>query len=324
MQRKVIYPRSLQYLLAIAEHRSFTRAAEALHVSQPTLSQQIKQLESSLQSLLLDRSGRTVRLTDAGEIYLRHALRAREELAAGRRAINDVKNLSRGSLRVGWTPITDYLTCTLLEAFSSRYPGITLSTFEMPQDEIELAVAEDKIDFGIAFGKSIAKDSRSADIGVDVLFQDKLCVAVGNAHPRVNFLDSFSIKDFEQESLALLNSGFALRSIIDKYCLENRIKPRVSVESNSLNVIIEFIQIGNLSTVLPQTIVNSQCGIYPIELSPELPTKAITLSYRNGGYTSPACTAFKKLAPDWALQRESEVPLEKQKACLNSEQFLKY
>jgi LysR family cyn operon transcriptional activator len=324
MQRRVIFPRSLQYLLAIAEHRSFTRAAEALHVSQPTLSQQIKQLESSLQSLLLDRSGRTVRLTDAGEIYLRHALRAREELAAGRRAINDVKNLSRGSLRVGWTPITDYLTCTLLETFSSRYPGITLSTFEMPQDDIELAVAEDKIDFGIAFGKSIEKESRSGDIGVEVLFQDNLCLAVGNAHPRAEVSEKINIKEFEKESLALLNSGFALRSIVDRYCLENRIKPRVSVESNSLNVIIEFIQIGKLSTVLPQTIVHSQCGIHPIELSPNLPSKAITLSFRNGGYTSPACEAFKKLAPDWAMHRDLEAPLNKQKACLNSEQFLKY
>lgn len=114
MIRRVIFPRSLQYLLAIAEHGSYTRAAEALHVSQPTLSQQIKQLEESLQSLLLDRSGRSVRLTAAGEIYLRHARRAWGELDAGTRAIHDVQDLSRGSLRLGWNPITDYLTCSLL------------------------------------------------------------------------------------------------------------------------------------------------------------------------------------------------------------------
>src|SRR5690554_1366976 len=80
MRRRMIFPRSLQYLLAIAEHGSFTRAAEVLHVSQPTLSHQIKNLEESLQSQLVDRSARTVRLTDAGEIYLRHARRALWEL----------------------------------------------------------------------------------------------------------------------------------------------------------------------------------------------------------------------------------------------------
>ena len=91
MERRDIFPRSLQYLIAIAEHGSYTRAAEALYVSQPTLSQQIKNLEDSLQTPLLDRSGRNVRLTDAGEIYLSHARRAWGELDAGTRAIHDVR-----------------------------------------------------------------------------------------------------------------------------------------------------------------------------------------------------------------------------------------
>lgn len=94
MDRRDIFPRALQYLIAIAEYGSYTRAAEVLHVSQPTLSQQIKQLEEALQSVLLDRTGRTVALTDAGEIYLNHARRAWGELDAGTRAIHDVQNLS--------------------------------------------------------------------------------------------------------------------------------------------------------------------------------------------------------------------------------------
>ncbi|MFO5992448.1 LysR family transcriptional regulator, partial [Pseudomonas aeruginosa] len=77
--------RHLRYLLAVAEHRNFTRAAEALHVSQPTLSQQVRQLEEQLRVQLLDRSGRSVRPTDAGELYLLHARRAlrRFQLAQG-------------------------------------------------------------------------------------------------------------------------------------------------------------------------------------------------------------------------------------------------
>ena len=157
MQPRDIFPRSLQYLVAIAEYGSYTRAAEALHVSQPTLSQQIKQLEESLQSPLLDRSGRTVQLTNAGEIYLKHARRAWGELDGGARAIHDVQNLSRGSLRLGWTPITDYLTCSLLENFNGLYPGINLNTLEMPQDDIEVSVAESRIDIGIVFSKPFAK-----------------------------------------------------------------------------------------------------------------------------------------------------------------------
>jgi len=83
--------RHIRYLQAVAEHQNFTRAAEALHVSQPTLSQQIRQLEDLLQVQLLDRSGRTVRVTDAGEAYLRHARRALQDLDAGRRRTQDAR-----------------------------------------------------------------------------------------------------------------------------------------------------------------------------------------------------------------------------------------
>ena len=126
MGQRNIFPRSLQYLIAIAEQGSFTRAAEVLHVSQPTLSQQIKQLEASLQSSLINRSGRSIRLTDEGELYVRHARRAWSELDAGQRAIDDVRDLSRGTLRLGWTPITDLsdmpLTRKFQQKISRNYP----------------------------------------------------------------------------------------------------------------------------------------------------------------------------------------------------------
>ena len=77
------------------------RAAEALHVSQPTLSQQVRQLEEQLGFNLLDRTGRTVRATDEGEVYLRHVRRAFAELAAAEQAVTDVRGLESGLLRLG-------------------------------------------------------------------------------------------------------------------------------------------------------------------------------------------------------------------------------
>ena len=74
--------RHIQYFLAVAEHLSFTKAAAALHVSQPALSQQVRHLEESLGAQLFDRSGRTTRLTDAGDVYLLYARRAHLRLAS--------------------------------------------------------------------------------------------------------------------------------------------------------------------------------------------------------------------------------------------------
>ncbi len=299
MQKRDIFPRSLQYLVAIAEYGSYTRAAEALHVSQPTLSQQIKQLEESLQSPLLDRSGRSVQLTNAGEIYIHHARRAWGELDGGARAIHDVQNLSRGSLRLGWTPITDYLTCSLLENFNSLYPGININTLEMPQDDIEVSVAESRIDIGIVFSKPFAPTTRPNELETVVLFEEKLCVAVGRSHPRVKQQERMSAQNLGQESLALLNNDFALRRHVDEYCSKYDIEPRFAIESNSLSAIISLIKHRPLATILPRSIVRQQ-GLHAINLSPEMPRKEITLIYRRDGYKSPATVAFSELAHLWS------------------------
>lgn len=302
MDRRDIFPRSLQYLIAIAEYGSYTRAAEALHVSQPTLSQQIKQLESYLQSPLLDRSGRHVQLTDAGKIYVRHARRAWGELSTGTRAIHDVQNLSRGSLRLGWTPITDYLTCSLLACYNSRYPGITLSTLDMPQDDIESAISEARIDIGITFSKPTDPEDISGNTETFTLFEEALHLAVGNAHPRARRHKRISVQDFGKESLVQLNTDFALRRHIDRYCHDHGIEPYNAIETNSLTVIIEMVEHGPLATVLPNTIINAQSGLHPIEVLPELPHHTVSLVWHKGGYKSPACQAFLEMASDWAAR----------------------
>lgn len=312
MDRSIVFPRSLQYLMAIAKLGSFTRAAEALFVSQPTLSQQIKLLEESVGSPLLDRTGKTVRLTNAGEIYIYHVRRAWSELSLGARAVNDVNDLSRGSLRLGWTPITDYLTCSLLEDFNNLYPGIKLSTLEMPQSTIETALNESKIDIGIVFSKSLSTLSQSDYLDVDILFEETLCVAVGSENPLIDKLDQISAHELGKESLVLLNSNFALRDHIDEYCLENAIMPNIAIETNSLSVIIEMVQLGTLATILPISIVEKQNGLYPITIYPELPRKAISLISQKGVYKSPACLAFSKLAETWSFRRSQDAQTSKQ------------
>jgi len=303
MNQRDIFPRSLQYLIAIAEHGSYRRAAEVLHVSQPTISQQIKQLEESLNTTLLDRSGRVVKLTPAGGVYLMHARRAWGELDAGLRAINDVHGLSRGVLRLGWTPVTDYLTWPLLQGYHHRYPDITLNTLEMPQDDIEVAVAEDRIDVGIAFTNTLKATARSNEIEACTLYEESLCVAIGEDHQYFGQREKISSEQLSKESLILLNTKFAFRRLIDRYFLECGISPHVAIETDSLNVIIEMVQHGSLTTVLPKTIVHNLQKIHPIIPSPEMPNKAITVICRREGFKSAASIAFLEMAREWANQQ---------------------
>src|SRR5580693_2332778 len=94
----------LRYVVAVARAGNFSRAAEQCHVSQPSLSQQIKKLENELGERLFDRLRRETKLTPQGEIFLRRAIRVLEEVDAAKREASDAKNLLRGSLTVGALP----------------------------------------------------------------------------------------------------------------------------------------------------------------------------------------------------------------------------
>jgi LysR family transcriptional regulator, cyn operon transcriptional activator len=292
--------RHIRYFLAVAEHRNFTRAAEALHVSQPTLSQQIRQLEDTLGVPLLDRSGRIIQLTDAGVAYARYAQRALQDLEAGKRAIHDVQELTRGTLRLAMTPtFTAYLIGPLLEKYNRRYPDITLNILEMPQERMETLLSEDALDVGIAF-----EDTHAPDIETQVLFVEALAVMVGKSHPYAKKRTALTLREFESEALVLLNEEFATRHYIDRYCREHGVAPRIAVEVNSIGAVIELVRRSKLATLLPAAIARERSDLCLVGLKPALPQRTASLLLRKGAYRSAAARAFIALA-----QEESAAPL---------------
>ena len=311
-----VFPRALRCLLAVADTRSFTRAAEVLCVSQPALSQQIKHLEDTLAVQLIDRSARMVRLTDSGEVYVRYARRALLELSSGRRALRQLQDLSCGSLELGLTPITGYLVTSLLENFSSRYPRLEVRVHEMFQSDIEVAVAEDRLDVGIAFTDTLlSSEVRSSDIQTHTLFMEMLHLAVGEAHPYAIQGAPVDAHALQETPLVLLDRRFALRRHIDMYCVENGITPLVAMEASSLSVIVELVRLGRLSTILPKAIACAQSGLSPVMLVPELPHHAITMICRHGAHKSLACRAFGELASEWSTCRCEAVPADRLGPC---------
>ncbi len=170
--------RHIRYFLAVAEQKNFTRAAEALHVSQPTLSQQIRQLEDTLGTLLFDRSGRTIHLTDAGEAWMRYAKLALQDLDAGVRAIHDVAELSRGSLRFAVTPTyTASLVGPIVDGFHEAHPGIRIDIRELTQDQMEAQLADDKLDIGVAFHPAFSADIESQPLFERACMNASLCAS---------------------------------------------------------------------------------------------------------------------------------------------------
>ncbi|WP_025347863.1 transcriptional regulator CynR [Nocardia nova] len=280
--------RHIKYLLAVADHGNFTRAAESLHISQPTLSQQIKQLERALGVELLDRSGRTVRLTDAGAAYAGHARLALRDLDAGERAVHDVQDLSRGHLRIATTPtFTAYLIGPLVHRFRSEHPGITLTVRETTQDRIEADLAADRLDLGIAF-----TGAHAAGIEHSALFTEQLSLVVGPDHPLTATTPALPVAELAGQPLGLLSPDFATRLHIDRYFDDNSVRPEIAIEANSISALLEFVRRGALATVLPDAITRAHPELRPIPLNPPLPIRTVELLRRHSAYHSAAARAF--------------------------------
>ncbi|CAM7673739.1 HTH-type transcriptional regulator CynR [Klebsiella pneumoniae] len=292
--------RHIRYFQAVAEHLSFTKAAAALHVSQPALSQLVKQLEEELGTQLFDRTGRTTRLTDTGIAYLQYVRRASHELREATRAIHDVDDLSRGSLCLAVTPtFTTYLVGPLVEAFHSRYPNITLNVREISQESIEDLLQAGEIDVGIAFG-----DVHSPDIDAIPLLDETLALVVNRGHPLAT-KKSVGLQTLSTESLVLLSKEFATREQIDSYCRKHGIHPKVQMEANALGAVIEIVRRTALSTLLPAKTAVAQDNLVALSLEPERLTRTAVLMRRRDAYQSFAARAFTELAVEVCTQLDA-------------------
>ncbi|QKJ88304.1 DNA-binding transcriptional dual regulator [Paramixta manurensis] len=280
--------RYIRYFLAVAEQENFTRAAERLHISQPTLSQQIRQLETLLDTPLFDRSGRKIQLTDAGKVWERYARQAIRELDDGMRAIHDVEDLHRGFLSLAITPtFTTYLAAPLVQRFHERYPGIRINLTEMMQSEIEKQIGEDKIDLGIAF-----TPAQFTDLDTTVIFQEELAVMVGKHHPLAQRAQPLSLEDFSQLSFILLSDGFATRQHINDYCSRHHIGLRVVIETNAMNAVEEIVSNSLLATILPEPVAAQRQQLVAVPLAIPLPGRDVILMQRRNGWHSAATRAF--------------------------------
>lgn len=267
--------RYIHYFLAVAERGSFTRAAASLYVSQPALSQQIKLLEQTLGVQLFDRTGRTIRLTDAGLVFQQHARQALAELEAGARAVHNVDDLSRGHLRLGVTPTyTPWLVGPLLAAFWRRYPGVTLSLSEATQEQTEQQLVNNELDTGLGFS-----GEHEAELTATPLLEESLVAVVSKTHTLAK-RQHITLERLSSEPLVLLDKSFATRVDIDRQCREHAVSLNIAMESNTLGAITEMIQHAPLATILPDTLVRSCDALCSLSIEPPLAKRTAVLLAR--------------------------------------------
>ena len=238
----------LEYLLAVANHGSFSQAAEKCFVTQPSLSMQVKNLEEELGVILLDRSKKPVIPTEAGTLVLNQA---REAVMAFRRvteAVNDLKGEVSGLLRLGVIPtIAPYLLHRFVPEFTRKYHKVELQIKEMVTADIVAALNRDMLDAAI-----LAGGTSPGEIIEKELFDDRFYAYVSPMHPLYE-RSNIRIEDIDVEHLLLLSEGNCLRDQVLELCqARRRVPAQYAFESGSLDTLMRIVDNTANMTIIPE------------------------------------------------------------------------
>lgn len=247
--------KQLKYFLAVAEEKSFSRAAERLHISQPPLSQQIMKLESELGVRLFTRTTRTFELTVAGKALMGEAS---DLLGKMRMTIDTIRQIDRGEvgrLRVGivgsamWGPIP-----SLLEEFQTKYPRVTWTLHEFGPSVQYEALRAKQIDVGFWREPKLDEDDlRNDNLRQELCFRENVCVAI-NEHHALAKLDAIELADIAHEpmlTLALDKSAFP-RYLI-QCCVKAGFQPVIFQEASEPQTLLAMVGAGLGVALLPET-----------------------------------------------------------------------
>jgi len=232
--------RQFEVFLAVARAKSFRRAADALHLSQPSLSQHIAELERELGVKVFDRLRRTVELTEAGRVLEDHVQRLFATLDGARKAIDDLSGLKRGSLVVGASTTPGiYVVPGMLAGFRARYPGIQLSLQIGNSAVIEQRVRTNEVDLGVVGGHALRQGEECLTAG----FLDELVLIVPPSHRWARRREVWPTP-LVLERLLIREEGSATKELTERILQQAGVRFTVAMELSHTEAIKEAVAAG--------------------------------------------------------------------------------
>lgn len=283
--------RQLQYLAAVVEERSFTRAAARLHVAQPWVSAQVRQLEAELGQTLLERSTGGVRPTAVGAAVLPHARAALAAVSAVGDTVDELAGLQRGHVTVATVPSVASRAVDLPRVFADfhrRHPDVEIALLEDRSDQIIAALRDGAIDLGL-----VGDTSAPAEIETQIVADEPLVAAVDPEHPLAS-RSTIALARLEDQALISLPLGSGLRLSLERACAGAGFTPRVAFEASDPRTLVALAADGLGIAIVTR----AAAELYASHIStvkiirPELRAR-LSLAWRPGHeLTSPAAQAF--------------------------------
>ncbi len=285
--------RDLRYLVALADHKHFGRAAEASFVSQPTLSTQLKKFEEELGVSLIERNPRNVMLTAVGEAVVarsRVMLREADEIRAIARRSKDPES---GLLKLGIFPtLGPYLLPHIIPTMVSRYPKLELILVEEKTEVILRKLHDGELDCGI-----LAMPIPEDNLHVEFLFEEDFVLAVPKLHPMAK-QTKVKLTELAEEQLLLLDDGHCLRDQALEVCQMAGASERGGFRATSLETLRHMVAANAGITLMPALTVHPPSPVSPsiqlIRFADPAPYRRIALVWRR---TSALAAFLHSLVP---------------------------
>ncbi|MCR6484121.1 LysR family transcriptional regulator [Amycolatopsis sp. OK19-0408] len=279
----------LAYFVAVAEEGNFTRAAERLHVAQPGVSAQVKRLERELGQELLDRSGRTVRLTDVGAAALPHARAALAAVKGVREAVDELAGLVRGQVAIGAvTSAGPVKLPDLLARFHERFPAVEITLSEANSDTMLAALREGRLDLAVV---GLSTDPPPG-IATQVLIDEPFLAVTAPGHFLAE-LGEITIRDLHGLPLMALPPGTGLRTALDAAFAREGLAPRIAFEAADPNVLVQLATRGLGVAIVPESLARyHEADLRVVTITGPGLRGVLALAWRTEGPLSPAARAL--------------------------------
>jgi LysR family cyn operon transcriptional activator len=239
--------RHLRYFLAVAESGSFSRAADRLQISQPSVSQQMRDLETGLRVTLFQRRGKRILLTPAGVVFQEHARAVLRQLETCLQELGSEPGQVRGILRIGVVPILNVpLVPPLLGPFAAAHPGINLVVEEISSTEIETALEEGRMDVGLGF-----VTRHSPNLRYERLCGDEFALIVSAKHPWAK-RRTIDFSELHQQRLLQLPDSFVMRRMTDDICRNHQVRPRIVAEIDAIETLLRSLAPLDAGALMPK------------------------------------------------------------------------
>lgn len=294
--------RDLTYLIAVAETEHFGQAAERCHVSQPTLSMQIKKLEDELGVQLFERTNKSVMVTPVGNALVQQARQVLGEINTLKQIANNAKDPFSGEFRLGIIPtMGPYLLPKLLRLIKKHLPKIDIIVYE---NKTQVILSE--LRSGLLDAIILAPPIDDDHLTVHELFEEPFLLALPKQHP-LSQKSSIRLKDIENEDLLLLEEGHCLRSQALAVCNKVGAKDRSGFKATSLETLRHLVASGAGITLLPEMATQSTHANLTLKpFSKPIPTRKIGIAWRQNSARQVCCEKIFSLIKSSAESRQTQ------------------